>query len=940
MIKLYNVLMILRNILFAFLILLINFDLSHSQRNQNHYILKDTASYIDENSYFYDKNQYKDIFIKSINAINSYSENILIKILKSENSNLELEIQGKNKTQKFGFYNKDINDVGTELSQLIDILQDQYELKNEDMKLDYLVANTMLQDVDEYSSIIHPDLFDEFLIESKGSFGGLGIVIGIRDERLTIISPIEGTPAEKAGVKANDKISRIENFETEGFTLEQAIKLLRGDKGTPITIYVERENVADLIEFKIIRDIIKIKSIESKAINSTTGYIKINSFQSNTYQQFISSLNKLRENGASSLILDLRGNPGGLFDQALRISNIFLKEKLIVSTKSKSKDMNINFFTNPTETPKFDGPLIVLIDGGSASASEIVTGAIKNNQRGIIIGQQTFGKGTVQEIYKQDDGSGIKLTIAEYLSPINYKVHLNGISPDIKFIPIKLKNIKLLTDKEIEDELSDGENKSIFNIIYTPKDLEENDLDELISFSSHILDFELLSKIQLRGNTSNFLTILENYITDEAKNISKSFTSKLKNFTADKRDTKNKIGKIKFKINNKDIKFKPGIDKEISGIIKNNTGTNLTNIIIKSESANKTFNNKYFYIGEIKNKKEIKFKIPFEIPSWIKRSEDIIKLSLMELDMSRSLKPSLSAIEEVSLKTKIIKRNFMFPKFTYNITPELLNDELNINLNIETIDVPVDCKKCYMKILSQDKKLIIKNKSHKLFENKEVKLNHVSKLSIPLVDIKNGEIKFTIRFQDENTQSLFDKNISIKKEEISTFKSNNNFYGTLKDTTTFSEPSENGIIVGEIKGDNVIKSIGESDNFILIESDNFISSWVKKSDLQEKKINSTKKSTYRIKKIYEGPPSILIDPEKRIKNKVNIKAEISDSSEIKNINYFLNDKKIKLNMESSKVINDAFQIELEPGRNKLYIIASDKKDIKTYKEIYLTRNEN
>ena len=197
-------------------------------------------------------------------------------------------------------------------------------MNKEDVQLNYLIANTMLQEVDEYSSIIHPDFYDDFLIESKGSFGGLGIVIGMRDERLTIISPIEGTPAFKAGVKANDKISRIENFETEGFTLSQAIKLLRGEKGTPVTIYVERENENNLIKFRIVRDIIKIESIKSQKINSKVGYIKINSFQSNTYTQFLSSLKELRNEGITSLILDLRGNPGGLFDQLLRISNIFL----------------------------------------------------------------------------------------------------------------------------------------------------------------------------------------------------------------------------------------------------------------------------------------------------------------------------------------------------------------------------------------------------------------------------------------------------------------------------------------------------------------------------------------------------------------------------------------------------------------------------------------
>ena len=602
--------MILRNIVLLLVLSLFLFNSSFGGETKTNYIIKDTANYIHKKSYFYEKTKYDGIFKKSISAINSYSEEILIKILERNSYKIVLQIQGKDKTSQLKLQrNSSIKDVGRNLTLLLEVLRRDYSLKKEDMQLNYLIANTMLQEVDEYSSIIHPDFYDDFLIESKGSFGGLGIVIGMRDERLTIISPIEGTPAFKAGVKANDKISRIENFETEGFTLSQAIKLLRGEKGTPVTIYVERENENNLIKFRIVRDIIKIESIKSKKINNKIGYIKINSFQSNTYTQFLSSLKELRNEGITSLILDLRGNPGGLFDQALRISNIFLKEKLIVSTKSKSREMNINFFTNPTETAKFDGPLVVLTDGGSASASEIVTGAIKNNQRGIVIGQQTFGKGTVQEIYEQDDGSGIKLTIAEYLNPLNYKVHLAGISPDINFIPIRIEEEVLITDKEIEKELLDTENSSKFNIIYSPEDLEDGQIDELISFSSYILDLELLNKIQLRGNTKNFLSMLESSISEEAARISASFTKSLSSAPPRKKDNGARVGTPIIKVLNPEIiSFSPGSKKVIEGSIVNKNDV-IATIEGKAEAENKTFNNKYFYIGKIDKNKEENFSL-------------------------------------------------------------------------------------------------------------------------------------------------------------------------------------------------------------------------------------------------------------------------------------------------------------------------------------------
>jgi len=225
--------------------------------------------------------------------------------------------------------NKNIRDVARNLSLIIEFLKEKNYIEDENKQLGYIVANTILQEIDEYSSIIRPEILEQFLIESKGSFGGLGIVIGIRDERLTIISPIEDTPAFKAGIKANDVIQRIEDFDTEGYSLEQAIKLLRGEKGTPVTIYIERANIADLIRFDITRDIINIESIKSRKLKKNIGYIKVNSFQSNTYNQFLESLRSLRSEGIYSLILDLRGNPGGLFDQALKISNIFLEKKLI-----------------------------------------------------------------------------------------------------------------------------------------------------------------------------------------------------------------------------------------------------------------------------------------------------------------------------------------------------------------------------------------------------------------------------------------------------------------------------------------------------------------------------------------------------------------------------------------------------------------------------------
>ena len=935
--------MILRNIVLLLVLSLFPFNSSFGRETKTNYIIKDTANYIHKKSYFYEKTKYDGIFKKSISAINSYSEEILIKILDRNSYKIVLQIQGKDKTSQLKLQrNSSIKDVGRNLTLLLEVLRRDYSLKKEDMQLNYLIANTMLQEVDEYSSIIHPDFYDDFLIESKGSFGGLGIVIGMRDERLTIISPIEGTPAFKAGVKANDKISRIENFETEGFTLSQAIKLLRGEKGTPVTIYVERENENNLIKFRIVRDIIKIESIKSKKINNKIGYIKINSFQSNTYTQFLSSLKELRNEGITSLILDLRGNPGGLFDQALRISNIFLKEKLIVSTKSKSREMNINFFTNPTETAKFDGPLVVLTDGGSASASEIVTGAIKNNQRGIVIGQQTFGKGTVQEIYEQDDGSGIKLTIAEYLNPLNYKVHLAGISPDINFIPIRIEEEVLITDKEIEKELLDTENSSKFNIIYSPEDLEDSQIDELISFSSYILDLELLNKIQLRGNTKNFLSMLESSISEEAARISASFTKSLSSAPPRKKDNGARVGTPIIKVLNPEIiSFSPGSKKVIEGSIVNNSNQNFSNLIIKSESENKTFNNKYFYIGKIDKNKEENFSISLNLPTWLKTSSDIVELILLELDTNKSLDPTLSEISRISLNTKVIQKKFIFPKFSYSLRPNVSDKAISFDLIMELSNPPSNCNECFIKILSRDKKLIIKNKKHKISSQNNKNFNITSVLYVSENDVDNEDISFKIRFHDEDTNAFFDKDILISKKELLSYKSQDSNYKVLQQSILYSEPSLKGIVLGEVNENSTIESIGATQDFILVSSNNGrMLSWIERKSVEAFEDKDESGSKHKLQRAYEEPPKILIKSIERLEEGgVHINAEISDDSRIKNINYFLNDEKVRLMISEDKVITEDFELKLEPGRNKLHIVASDKKDIKTYREIYLTRND-
>ena len=933
--------MILRNI---FLVLISLFLILSDSFANSRKTIESTASYVSKSSHFYDKDTYENIFLKGIDSINLFSENILVEITRKSRRNLELAVNIEDKKEILNLRNnKNIRDVARNLSLIIEFLKEKNYIEDENKQLGYIVANTILQEIDEYSSIIRPEILEQFLIESKGSFGGLGIVIGIRDERLTIISPIEDTPAFKAGIKANDVIQRIEDFDTEGYSLEQAIKLLRGEKGTPVTIYIERANIADLIRFDITRDIINIESIKSRKLKKNIGYIKVNSFQSNTYNQFLESLRSLRSEGIYSLILDLRGNPGGLFDQALKISNIFLEKKLIVSTKSKNKQMNINFFSNPLDIPKFDGPLIVLVDGGSASASEIVIGAIKNNQRGLILGEKTFGKGTIQEVYKQDDGSAIKLTIAEYLNPQDYRVHLNGISPDINFISVNQEDGLLLVKKEAFNELSPDIPDKRLNIIYTPKEDSLDNTDELIVFSTSILSSELLKKISLEDNVKNFLSLIENEMSLNARNVSDSFTNNLKDFRVisdlnqSKTTSYNKDISLVIK---KNIDFQSGKKEKIIGKISNDSNINMTNLIIKSESANKSLDNKFFYIGSVESKDNFTFEMIFDLPNWVESSKDRVKFTLFHLAMSDPLRPKLVNVKEASSNIILQKEEFIFPRFSYSIRPLDSKKLFKLDLNIYVEKTPLDCKKCVIKILSKDTNLVIKNKTHKLdnINKKDVEIE--STLTVDTEEYTKNKIGFTIRFHDKNTHSFFDKDVSISVEELSSFNrfKKNKFYRLSKNSLLLSEPGSSGILIGTMKENDEIEATGKTNNFVLIESDNEKTIlWIRNSNL--KPLASISKSN-NISKHYEEAPKISVKSSIADKdNEIRITSHIKDSTNLKNINYFLNEKKIRLISKNEKFINDSFNIKLKPGRNKLYIIASDKKDIKTYKEIFITNND-
>ena len=310
-------------------------------------------------------------------------------------------------------------------------------------KVVYGALKGMLASLDDYSQFMDPEEYNEIKVEAKGEFGGVGIEINMRDGTLTVVAPIAGSPADKAGVMSGDRIVKINGKITKKITMDEAVKELRGDPGTMVGLTLWREKEDKILDFSIKRDIIKIASIkEAVLLENKIGYIKLIEFQEHTSQDLEAAIVKLKKEGMDSLILDVRNNPGGLLDVAVAVAEKFLpKDSLIVSTKSRVAGQNVEF-KSKSILPYTDFPMVVLVNEGSASASEIVAGAIQDDKRGITIGTKTFGKGSVQTVMPLKDGSALRLTTASYLTPSGRSIRGEGIIPDVVVEQVQYEETK------------------------------------------------------------------------------------------------------------------------------------------------------------------------------------------------------------------------------------------------------------------------------------------------------------------------------------------------------------------------------------------------------------------------------------------------------------------------------------------------------------------
>ncbi|MBM4339643.1 MAG: S41 family peptidase [Deltaproteobacteria bacterium] len=353
-------------------------------------------------------------------------------------------------------------------ADVLGILQKEYVEETKSKDLIYGAIKGMLETLDPHSGFLPPNMYKEMQEETKGRFEGLGLEITLKEGVLTVVSPIEDTPAHKAGLQAGDQILKIDGEVTKNLTLIESVKRMRGPKGSKVTLTIMREGFPKPKEYPLIRDVIPVRSVRYELLEKQYGYIRLFQFQEKTdseFQKAVKALEEEAKGGLKGLILDLRNNPGGLLDQAVKVSDRFIESGVIVSIEGRREENKMKFNAHPQEDNLARYPLVVLVNGGSASGSEIVAGAIQDHGRGIILGTQTFGKGSVQTIFSLKEGAGLRLTTARYYTPNGRSIQAKGIVPDIIVKPAAPEDEKAAppkqppAEKDLERHLIDAKEK-------------------------------------------------------------------------------------------------------------------------------------------------------------------------------------------------------------------------------------------------------------------------------------------------------------------------------------------------------------------------------------------------------------------------------------------------------------------------------------------------
>lgn len=945
-----------------------NFETKTEAQNLN--ITNIVMQYV--NRYYVNKNSIepKNMLVQGLGRLERIVDEVLVDFPDGEEGNV-IEIQVLNEKQNFDMGNvQDLNDVANKLDEVFAFVTPN--LNSADIEIndiEYAVLDEMLKTLDAHSGIIIPQVYKEFMIETEGSFGGLGIVIGIRNGELTVISPIEGTPAYSVGIKPNDKIVQIEDESTVNMSLIEAVSKLRGPKGSQVAIHIDRDSLPQPKEYKITRDTIKIESVETFDLDDGIRYVRIRDFQKNTLDSITDNLKNGGDN-PNGMILDLRGNPGGLLDQAERISDLFLTDGVIVTTKvgNSSKRYHAN-----DKDQQFSGNVVVLVDAGSASASEIVAGALKNNERAVIIGERTFGKGSVQQIFDLNDGSALKLTIAQYLTPGDISIQDIGVTPDIILHPTTITEDSIIFNSNLEPRLNrlngeskkaakESQEKPIYSITYL-QNIEVTDEE------GEPTPEEALTKQEKREKIENdfYVSLAKDIIlSSEAPSRQEALDLIQKDITKITKDQDNKIvnqwetlgvdwssgtkpssnPSVSVKIIPEVPQASAGEEVEITVEVENTGLEPLYRLSATTESENLILNGKELIYGKLDPGEKKLWSTKVEIPKWALKRDDKVLLKFQDANKSTIADYDFNIITDA------------LPRPLYAFNYEIVDDD-RYGSSGNGNGIPEVGEKIALV-------LRVKNIGDGMSEKTIVSLKNLSgnkifleKGRIELENLAPGEIRETsFTFNDKKSESPIEFEIQIVDEVFRDGITSKLSVPNNTNVSPFVEQKEDIMVSKEntpIRGGGFAEapiialsqqgakfsSTGQSNGWMKITLNEKMSGWINKGKIQT--LNGSAKnetSNAQFQEAFEAPPiiNILDLPASTTSKVINLFGDIEDKDGIELISVFLGDDKVALLPSTKTNVPVSVDLTLEEEINLITIIAKDSKGLLS-KQSFVVRKE-
>lgn len=875
-----------------------------------------------------------ELLIEGIEAINDQLSEILIKY-DPERRQVNIQIYNK-KFKADALRVRDIYDVTYILKQIYGFIEKNYKpvypMKMTDVE--YIAVNGILRKLDPHSYIFTPKDFEEFTRSTEGNFGGLGIVISTNDDgEIVVVSPINDTPAMKAGMESNDVIVQINDESAVNMTLNQAVDRMRGKPGTAVKIMVRREGVPDLIKFEITRAIIKIESVIPSMPEPGIGYIKLTGFMENTYPAMLKALDKLKKDGMKALVLDMRNNSGGLLSQAIKISDLFLQRGVIVSTVGED-EREVNE-ANRDDTDILDIPIIIMINAGTASAAEIVTAALKKNGRATVFGRKSFGKGSVQNLFRIPGGGGIKLTIAQYLTPGNISIQSVGITPDVELQPVFIHEKKISVFETDDSILKEADLKEHIVSEYIPKKKEKPTLT--IRYHKPYKDIEQLIKERKKEKVGVYKS------DEEIEIVIKALKKKMageKNTISAAADIKSsqwneivaelqKIGipwKKLMKLSNIEVgslNAKLVSSSELEGgkihklRFEAQYPETIENLIGILETDIPYLKRVEVPFGTFKGKvvREVSIKLPESIP-WMK-SNGNLKLFVGTPD-------KVLKTEKVTLSTVPVKKpELIFSKFAVEKSGNINgviepNEEISLNISIKNIGKG--------SLIDGRAMIINNNNSKELFissgtmpikmEPGEEKDAVFTFKTSSITEKQLEEISLTFTVYDYKTKYSAGFSVPIKKGgSICKYQESKKSYDVPAGSNLFASVNSKRPVI-KVLEDSVVNAQGVCGEMILFEN----GLWGKGYKATDKKTELGK-----VEKLHSiRMPSVKFDNSPVIDEdgRFNVSFETSPEN-VRDVFIYVNDKKIyyKRLEDSSSAYKDTVQVVLEDKVNSISFVA-------------------